>query len=138
MSDSFCVERHRASFDDFIRKDTDIVVADEDEVLELLQVTTFDALLDRLANYDNLFAITRSEKGSVIIHGDQKVVQAATPVESVVDSTGAGDAYSAGFFYGWANDHTLSECAQYGTFCATKVIQQLGARIDKGLLDDFA
>lgn len=138
LSDSFCVDRHRDSFEDFVRNDADIVVADEDEVLALLQASDFDELLDRLDNYDNLFAITRSEKGSVIIHGKQTVEQAATPVDKVVDSTGAGDAYSAGFLYGWANDHSLSECAQYGTYCATKVIQQLGARIEKGLLDDFA
>ncbi|MEL7186257.1 MAG: PfkB family carbohydrate kinase, partial [Pseudomonadota bacterium] len=80
-------------------------------------------------------AVTRSEKGSVIVHGDQVVTQDATPVKRVVDSTGAGDAYSAGFLYGWANDKPLEDCALYGTYCATKVIQQMGARIEKGLLD---
>lgn len=138
LSDSFCVERHRDSFEDFVRNDADIIVADEDEVMALLQVANFDDMLAGLKDYAGLFAVTRSEKGSVIIHGDQKVVQTATPVERVVDSTGAGDAYSAGFLYGWANNHSLAECAQYGTYCATKVIQQLGARVDKGLLDKFA
>lgn len=138
LSDSFCVDRHRESFVDFVHNDADIVVADEDEVMALVEASEFEEMLHRLNEYDNLFAITRSEKGSVIIHGDQKVEHAAIPVDKVVDSTGAGDAYSAGFLYGWANDHSLSECAQYGTFCATKVIQQLGARIEKGLLDDFA
>ncbi len=137
LSDSFCVERHRDSFEEFVRDGVDIVVADEDEVNALLQTDGFDATLEALNDYTNLFAITRSAKGSVIIHGDERVVQPATPVETVVDTTGAGDAYCAGFLYGWANDMPLAVCAQYGTHCATRVIQQLGARIEPGLLDGF-
>lgn len=137
LSDSFCVERHRESFEDFVRNDADIIVADEDEVHALLLTENFEATLNALDDYDNLFAITRSEKGSVIIHGDERVVQSAIPVDKVIDTTGAGDAYSAGFLYGWANGRSLSDCARFGTQCATMVIQQLGARIEKGLLDDF-
>ncbi len=137
LSDSFCVDRHRESFADYVRNDADIIVANEDEVNALLGTADMDGTLAALADYDNLFAITRSEKGSIIVHGEKQIVQAATPVDKVVDSTGAGDAYSAGFLFGWANDRSLSECAQYGTYCATRVIQQLGARIEKGLLDDF-
>jgi sugar/nucleoside kinase (ribokinase family) len=91
-----------------------------------------------LAKFGILFAVTRSEKGSVIVNGDVVVKQAAANVDQVIDTTGAGDAYAAGFLYGWANDRTLSECAHYGTYCATKVIQQVGGRIEKGLLDEFA
>lgn len=138
LSDSFCVERHRESFEAFVRNDADIIVADEDEMHALLGTTTIDAALAALTNYDNLFVITRSDKGSVIVHGNEQVEQPATPVDKVVDSTGAGDAYSAGFLFGWANDRLLSECAQYGTYCATKVIQQMGGRVEKGLLDDFS
>ena len=134
LSDSFCVERHRASFEDFVRNDADIVVADEDEVFALLGTDNIDDTVHRLVDYGKLFAVTRSEKGSVIVQGDTRVEQSATRVEKVVDSTGAGDAYSAGFLYGWVNKKSFSECAQYGTYCATKVIQQLGARIEKGLL----
>lgn len=137
LSDSFCVERHRESFADFVRNDADIIVADEEEVFALLGTSTIDDTLAALRDYDNLFAITRSENGSVIIHNDETVVQSATPVEKIVDTTGAGDAYSAGFLYGWANDRQLADCAKYGTYCATAVIQQLGARIEAGLLDDF-
>ena len=138
LSDSFCVERHRDSFEDFVRNGVDIVLADEDEISQLVQTDSFDATLEAIKSYDILFAITRSEKGSVIVHGDQHVVQAATPVENLVDSTGAGDAYSAGFMFGWANDYSLAECARLGTFCATTVIQQLGARIEPGLLDNYS
>jgi len=138
LSDSFCVERHRDSFEDAIRNGVDIVVADDDEVAALVQQESFDDILDALSDYDNLFAITRSEKGSVIVHGDERIVQAATPVEKVIDTTGAGDAYCAGFLYGWANDQSLAECAKIGTFCGATVIQQLGARIEPGLLDNYS
>ena len=137
LSDSFCVERHRDSFEEFVRDGVDIVVADEDEVNALVGSGNFEDTLRALDDYDNLFAITRSAKGSVIVHGDEKIVQAAAGVTEIIDTTGAGDAYCAGFLYGWANDLPLSRCAEYGTYCATKVIQQLGARIEPGLLDDF-
>ena len=137
LSDSFCVERHQESYRTFVANDADIIVADEDEIYALLGTQDIDEAVSQLAALGKLFAVTRSDKGSVIVHGDTIVEQAATPVAKVFDSTGAGDAYSAGFLYGWANDRSLSECAQYGTYCATMVIQQLGARIEKGLLDDF-
>ncbi|MGB5689903.1 MAG: adenosine kinase [Woeseiaceae bacterium] len=139
LSDSFCVERHRDSFVEFVRDGVDIVVADEDEVRALVECENFDDTLAALDGFDNLFAITRSAKGSVILHGNEKIIQPAAGLspEQIVDTTGAGDAYSAGFLFGWANDLPLSRCAQYGTYCATKVIQQLGARIEPGLLDGF-
>jgi sugar/nucleoside kinase (ribokinase family) len=138
LSDSFCVERHRESFDRAIRNGVDIVVADEDEVNALLQTESFEESLEALGSYNNLFAITRSEKGSVIVQGDEKIVQAASPVDEVIDTTGAGDAYTAGFLYGWVNDFSLAECARIGTFCGTTVIQQVGARIEPGLLDNYS
>ena len=138
LSDSFCVDRHRDSFVDAIRDSVDIVVADEDEVAALTQTESFEDTLKALSAYDNLFAITRSEKGSVIVRDDEKVVQPATAVDDVVDTTGAGDAYTAGFLYGWANDYSLAECAKIGTFCGTAVIQQLGGRIEPGLLDNYS
>jgi sugar/nucleoside kinase (ribokinase family) len=136
LSDSFCVERHRDAFHDAVRSGVDIVVADEDEVNALLLTENYDDTMAALNDYDNLFAMTRSEKGSVIIHGDEVVLQDATPVETVVDTTGAGDAYTAGFLYGLAYGRTLKESAELGTLCATRVIQQVGARIERGLLDD--
>ena len=137
LSDSFCVDRHRESFTKAIQNSVDIVVADEDEVAALVQTEDFKDTLAALDEYDNLFAITRSEKGSVIVHGEEKFVQAATPVDKVIDTTGAGDAYTAGFLYGWVNDYSLAECARLGTFCGTTVIQQIGARIEPGLLEKY-
>lgn len=138
LSDSFCVERHRDSFEHAVRNGVDIVVADEDEVSALVGSESFDDTIKALESFDNLFAITRSEKGSVIVHGDEYIVQAATPVEEVIDTTGAGDAYTAGFLFGWVNDMPLAECAKIGTYCGTQVIQQVGARIEPGLLDDYS
>ena len=137
LSDSLCVERHREAFHDAVLNGVDIIVADEEEVSALLQTGNFDDTLEALADYDNLFAMTRSEKGSVIKHGDQIIVQPATPVAELVDTTGAGDAYTAGFLYGWTHGKSLRESAEIGTLCATRVIQQVGARIERGLLDDY-
>jgi sugar/nucleoside kinase (ribokinase family) len=137
LSDSFCVDRHRAEFLQAVRNDVDIVLADEDEVIALFESTDFDSMLGDLDGLDCLFAITRSAKGSVIVHEREKVVQPATPVDKVVDSTGAGDAWSAGFLYGWTHGMSLQESARLGTYCATSVIQQVGARLEKGLLNRF-
>ena len=136
LSDSFCVERHRASFTAAVEDGVHIVVADEDEVNALLQTKSFDDTLEALPDYDNLFVMTRSDKGSVIAQGSETIVQPATPVTEVVDTTGAGDAYCAGFLYGWVNDQSLQECARLGTLCGSAVIQQVGARIDSSVLDD--
>ena len=137
LSDSFCVERHRDAFHEAVKTGVDIVVADEDEINELLQTDNFEDSSRRLADYDNLFVMTRSEKGSVIRHGNQTIVQPAAPVEELIDTTGAGDAYTAGFLFGYAQKKSLEECAKLGTFCATQVIQQVGARIERGLLDNY-
>lgn len=138
LSDSLCVERHRDAFLAAVRNGVDIVVADEDEVSALLQTSSCDETIDALADYDNLFAMTRSEKGSVIVHGDEKIIQQALPVSTIVDTTGAGDAYTAGFLFGWTQNYSLKECAELGTFCATRVIQQVGGRIEAGLLEDYS
>ena len=135
LSDSLCVDRHRDSFDTAIRDEVDIVVADEDEVSALVEAVSFEDTLRAIRRYDTLFAITRSAQGSVVVRGDEQVVQAATPVPKVIDTTGAGDAYTAGFLFGWVNDRSLADCARLGTICGTAVIQQVGARIEPGLLD---
>lgn len=138
LSDSFCVDRHRDAYMQAIRTGVDIVFADEDEMIALYQCDTFENVLKEIEGFDNLFVMTRSDKGSVVVKGAQTIVQTATPVKNVVDSTGAGDAYTAGFLYGWTHDETLAECARLGTFCGTNVIQQVGARIENGLLSRYS
>jgi len=131
LSDSFCVERHREAFEKFVASSVDLVFADEDEALALYELKQFDELAPKLADMAPLFAVTRSEKGSVIFSNGETVQQDALEIDELVDSTGAGDAYTAGFLYAYANDKPLEVCARAGTLCATRVIQQVGARIEK-------
>lgn len=134
LSDAGCVERHMETFTSAVRNEVGIVVANETEIVALLNAGDFDEALDKASEIDALFALTRSERGSVIVHGAERHIQAATPVDKVVDSTGAGDAYTAGFLYGHAHGRSLSDCARIGSDCAAIVIQQIGARIEKGAL----
>jgi sugar/nucleoside kinase (ribokinase family) len=137
LSDSYCVERHRDAFAKVVRDDVDMVFADDDEVMALYEVDKFEDVLSAIDGSDKLFVMTRSEKGSVIIQGETKIVQDARAIEQLIDTTGAGDAYAAAFLYGWANDKSLDECARLGTHVATSVIQQLGARIETNVLESY-
>lgn len=137
LSDAECVKRHLDAFSTAVRDYVDLVFGDDDEFEALYQVDGFDDLLSDMEGCDNLFVITRREKGSVIVEGDTRIVQRATPVEQLVDATGAGDAYAAAFLYGWASGKPLEECARLGTHVATSVIQQIGARIEPNVLDSY-
>jgi sugar/nucleoside kinase (ribokinase family) len=137
LSDSFCVERHRDAFMAAVRNGVDLVFADEDEVMALYEVDRFEAVLPAIRDFDNLFVMTRSAQGSVVVHKGETLVQKAIPVEQVIDTTGAGDAYTAAFLFGYTSGKTLAECARLGTWCASKVIQQVGARLEKNVLDGY-
>jgi sugar/nucleoside kinase (ribokinase family) len=134
LSDEWCVDRHHAEFVALIGRDVKIVVANETEILRLFEVQDFAAAVARASRIDALFAITRSEKGSVIVQGRETVVQRAYPVEKVVDATGAGDAWMAGFLYGLTRGQSLAQCAELGSRAATRVIQQVGPRLEPGAL----
>jgi sugar/nucleoside kinase (ribokinase family) len=131
LSDAQCVARHHKAFADAVGRDVKLVVANETEIMSLFETESFEEACRRAARTDALFVLTRSEKGSVIVKGEQRVVQRAYPVTKVIDATGAGDAYSAGFLHGWTQDRPLAECADLGARCATAVIQQVGARLEK-------
>jgi sugar/nucleoside kinase (ribokinase family) len=137
LSDSYCVERHRDAFAKVVRDDVNMVFADDDEVMALYEVDKFEDVLSTINGSDKLFVMTRSERGSVIVEGDTKIVQEAKAIEQLIDTTGAGDAYAAAFLYGWANDKSLDECARLGTHVATSVIQQIGARIETNVLESY-
>jgi sugar/nucleoside kinase (ribokinase family) len=138
LSDSFCVERHRQEFLDAVTGSVDIVFADDDEIMALLQTKNFEDVVRAVPRFDKLFVMTRSEQGSVIVHGEQKIIQQALPVDRVVDTTGAGDAYTAGFLHGLTTDRPLAECARLGTYCATSIIQKVGARIEKDAVTAYS
>jgi len=137
LSDSFCVERHQEAFMEVVIDDADIVFADEDEVMALYKADSLDAVLAAIKGSDTLFVITCAAQGSVVVRGEERVQQDAIPIDEIIDTTGAGDAYTAAFLYGWTTGKPLAECARLGTWCATAIIQKLGARLEKGILDDY-
>ncbi|MBT8137786.1 MAG: adenosine kinase [Gammaproteobacteria bacterium] len=135
LSDDQCVLRHRDEFTRAVKDYVRLIFADEDEIIALLQADNFDAAVAEVKGSDALYVITRSEKGSVILHGDHHHVQQADKLDEIVDTTGAGDAYTAGFLYGLAKNWSIAECATLGTRCASAVIGQVGARLEKGVID---
>ena len=138
LSDSFCVDRHRAEFLDLAEHRVDILFANEDEICSLYQVDTFDEAAAAVAGHCEIACLTRSEKGSVIVTSDgQRIEVAAHPVE-IVDSTGAGDLYAAGFLYGLTRGDDLERCARMGSLAAAEVISHVGARSEADLTAIFA
>jgi len=135
LSDSFCVDRHRDSFLELIRRDVDILFANEDEIKSLYQVDSFDEALQAVRQDCKLAALTRSRAGSVIVSGDEVHVVEARKVDKVVDTTGAGDLYAAGFFAGYTNGKDLAICGHLGALAASEVISHIGARPQANLRD---
>lgn len=126
LSDVFVVERWREAILAFL-PEIDIVVANEQELLSLYTGADFETALDRLADVVRTVAVTRSEKGSVLREGADKVSVSALPAE-VVDTTGAGDQYAAGLLLGLARGHPLGRCGELGALCAHEVIGHYGPR----------
>ena len=128
LSDPFCVDRHRDSFRSFIRDHVDVLFANEDEIMSLYEVTDFDAALQHVRDDCRIAALTRSEKGVVVVSGDEVHVVDAAPVAQVVDTTGAGDQFAAGFLYGLTRGRDLATCARIGAITAAEVIDHVGPR----------
>ncbi|MCK1545541.1 adenosine kinase [Bradyrhizobium sp. 179] len=129
LSDSFCVDRYRDEFLSLMRNGTvDIVFANEAELHSLYTTSDFDTALKQLRNDVNLGVVTRSEKGCIVVSAEDSVAAPAFPVEKVVDTTGAGDLFAAGFLYGLARNLPYKQCGQLGALAAAEVIQHIGAR----------
>lgn len=128
LSDSFCVERHREAFVDLLQNHSDLVFANEAEICSLFQTDSFDEALAQVKLLNVTAAVTRSEKGSVVVHQDHVLEVAAAPVDDLVDTTGAGDLYAAGFLYGVSQGLDLATCGALGSVAAAEVISHLGAR----------
>ena len=135
LSDPFCVDRHREDFRDLVAGHVDVLFANEDEIRSLYQENTFDGALQRVRGHCRVAALTRGDKGSVVISGDEVHVIDAAGVDRVVDTTGAGDAYAAGFLYGLTREAPLEACARMGNIAAAEVIGHMGARPDVPLKD---
>lgn len=128
LSDPFCVDRHRSDFLRLVESHVDILFANEDEIKSLFMQDDFDDAISAVSKNVEVAAITRSEKGAVIIAGDQKIKISAEPVEKVVDTTGAGDQFAAGFLYGYTEGEDLETCGRYGAIAAAEVISHVGPR----------
>lgn len=127
LSDSFCVERHRAEFLELITQDVDILFANEAEIISLFQCEDFDTAISNIKGKCEVVAVTRSAKGSVIVTGSEShVIECKKCVP--VDTTGAGDLYAGGFLYGYTHGLTLQECGRLGSIAASEVISHVGAR----------
>jgi sugar/nucleoside kinase (ribokinase family) len=128
LSDVFCVERHHDDFTRLVDEEVDILFANEQEIAALYGTTSFGASVDAVRGRCEVTCLTRGSQGSVIVAGDETHEVAPEPVERVVDTTGAGDLYAAGFLFGWTRGDDLPTCGRLGSVAAAAVIGHTGAR----------
>ncbi len=133
LSDSFCVDRYRDEFLELAAGPVDILFANEDEIKSLSRSDDFDQALQHARGHCEVVALTRGDKGSVVLSGDEIHVIDAAPVEQVVDTTGAGDLYASGFLYGLTHGFDLARCGRLGGAAAADVIGHFGARPERPL-----
>jgi fructokinase len=132
LSDAFCVNRHRAAFLDLVAGHVDILFANESEITALYERNSFDEAVEAVRGDVGLAVLTRSEAGSVILRGAETAIVAAEPA-SLVDTTGAGDAYAAGFLVGLTSGKGLALCGRMGSIAAAEIISHYGARPEADL-----
>ena len=130
LSDKFCVDRHKKNFLDLVKNKLDITFANEQEILELIDATSFNDVISFGKKINKTLVITRSDKGSVVINQNEVVECKSQKNLKIVDLTGAGDLFAAGFLHGYINKMTLQENLNKGTEMASRVIQKIGARLD--------
>jgi sugar/nucleoside kinase (ribokinase family) len=128
LSDSFCVDRHRADFRALVADEVDLLFGNEDELLSLYEVESFDEAVAALRAECRLAAITRGADGCVIITADEVIEVDAVPVQQVLDTTGAGDLFASGFLHGFTSGADLRECGRLGSVAAAEVISHVGPR----------
>ena len=130
LSAQFCVERHKTSFLDLVQNKLDITFANEQEISHLIGAKSFDEVLDFGKNLGKLLVVTRSDIGSVAIHNNEVFEYESKKNLTLVDLTGAGDLFAAGFLHGHINKMSIQESLRKGTEMASKIIQKIGARLD--------
>jgi sugar/nucleoside kinase (ribokinase family) len=135
LSDAFCVARHRAAFRSLIQGGVDLLFANEEEICMLYEVDDFEQAAQAVRGECRLAALTRSAKGSLIVTPEERIEIQAAPVEKVVDVTGAGDLYAAGFLYGHAVGCDLNTCGKLASLAAAEAIGHLGARPEASLAE---
>ena len=129
LSDQFCVDRHKTHFLDLVKNKLDITFANEQEIISLIDAKKFDEVINFSKKLKKLLVITRGEKGAIAINGDEVVECGVKKNLKIVDLTGAGDLFAAGFLHGHVNNLSLNQCVEKGTEMSSRVIQQIGARL---------
>ena len=129
LSDLFCVDRHKPHFLNLVKNKLDIVFANEQEIKSLINAKNFDEVIHFSKQLKKLMIVTRGEKGAVAIDGDEIIERNIQKNLKVIDLTGAGDLFAAGFLHGYINKLPINECLEKGTEMSSKVIQQIGARL---------
>ena len=128
LSDPFCVDRHREEFLSLVDDYVDVLFANEEEIMSLYQRDNFDAALQDVRNHCRIAALTRGDKGSVVVSRDEIHILDAEPVDKVIDTTGAGDAFAAGFLHGLTREMPLDVCGRIGGIASAEIISHFGAR----------
>jgi fructokinase len=129
LSDLFCVERHKPHFLDLVKNKLDITFANEQEIISLIDAKKFDEVISFSKNLGKLIVLTRGKKGSVAINGNEVLECGIQKNLKIIDLTGAGDLFAAGFLHGIVNNLSAKESLEKGTEMSSKVIQQIGARL---------
>ena len=129
LSDQFCVDRHKAHFLELVKNKLDITFANEQEITSLIKAKNFREVIDFSKQLNKLVIITRGEKGAVAINSKEIFESGAKQNLKIVDLTGAGDLFAAGFLHGYINELSVKECLEKGTEMSSRVIQQIGARL---------
>ena len=129
LSDQFCVDRHKPHFLELVKNKLDITFANEQEIMSLISANNFDEVIDFSKQLGKIVVVTRGEKGAVAIKGEDVVECGIKKDLKIVDLTGAGDLFAAGFLHGYVNNLTTKESLEKGTEMSSKIIQQIGARL---------
>jgi sugar/nucleoside kinase (ribokinase family) len=129
LSDLFCVDRHKPHFLNLVKNNLDITFANEQEITSLIEAKNFEEVINFSKQLNKLVIVTRGEKGAIAINGDEVVESDIQKNLKIVDLTGAGDLFAAGFLHGYINKLSTKECLEKGTEMSSKVIQQIGARL---------
>ena len=135
LSDAFCVDRHRDDFRKLVHHGVDILFANEKEITALYQVNSFDDAVTAVRGECDVAVLTRSAEGSVIVTASRTIEIRPEDVDQVVDVTGAGDLYAAGFLYGLTRELSLADCGRLGSLAAAEIIGHIGARPERPLIE---
>ena len=129
LSDQFCVDRHKPRFLELVKNELDITFANEEEIKSLVETKDFNEVINFSKQLNKLVIVTRGENGAVAVNGDEVIESNVQKNLKIIDLTGAGDLFAAGFLHGYINKLSTKECLEKGTKMSSKVIQQIGARL---------